>query len=96
MIKKLKSIQPAIDFGNGNTTMQISTGETVTVWLSTLYNQEAYSFNLQADGLQAIRISDYEYRVTPALPGSYTLQMAIISIDKTISLTSNTLTLTVV
>lgn len=95
MIKELKNIPPAIDFGNGNTIMSIDAGETVTVWLCTLYNRQAYNFNLHADGQEAVRISDYEYRVTPALPGNYKLQMAILSIDKTISLVSNQLTLTV-
>ncbi|KGO91742.1 PKD domain-containing protein [Flavobacterium subsaxonicum] len=96
MIQQLKTLTPFIHFGLGANQKQVAAGQPVTIWLDTLYNQEAYTFRLAAVGSQITKISNYEYQVTYAAAGSYTINFTVNSADKTISLASNTLNLTVV
>jgi len=96
MIQQLKTAAPIITFGFGVTQTQVAAGQPVTIWLSTLYNQLAYTFRLAAVGGQITKISNYEYSVTYSAKGSYTINVTVNSTDKTISLVSNTLNLTVV
>ena len=94
MITDLKTIAPAIDFGLGLTTLQAQAGQPVTVWLQTLYNRQAYTFILQCTGT-VTKVSNYQYRVTFATPGNYTLQMAVTPVSKGTTRMSNILDLTV-
>lgn len=94
MIQDVKNAVPAIDFGFGNLTKVAVTGEEVTVWLQTLYNQDAYTFALQTAGT-VTKISNYEYRVAFAQAGSHPLQVVVSTIGKTKSLASNILNLNV-
>jgi hypothetical protein len=95
MIQQLKNLTPFIDFGFGNTQRQVTVNTPVTVWLNTLYNQDAYAFTLLANGAAVTPISNYEYTVTCPAPGTYTLSLAVGTPDKKISLASNILTLIV-
>lgn len=94
MISEYKNLVPAIDFGLGLNTVTVPAGQPVTVWLQTLYNQQAYTFALQTTGA-VNKISNYQYTVTFATPGTYTLQLAVTPADKSIALMSNILDLTV-
>ena len=94
MIHAIRNVVPAIDFGHGITTKEITAGQPVIVWLQTIYNRQAYDFMLQCGG-SVNKISDYEYAVTFATPGSYALKLVISSKDKSITLQSNILNLTV-
>ena len=94
MISDLKTLTPSIDFGLGLTTLQAQAGQPVTVWLQTLYNQQAYTFILQCTGT-VTKVSNYQYKVTFATPGTYTLQLAVTPVNKGTSLMSNILDLTV-
>ena len=94
MIDQLKNIPPAIDFGFGIMQKQVAVNTPVTVWLNTLYNQEVYSFALTAQGA-VTKISNYEYVVTRAQPGTYTIKLSVSTTNKKISLESNILTLIV-
>jgi len=96
MIQQLKTITPAIDLGFGITQKQVATSIPVTVWLNTLYNSQAYTCSIFALGATVNKISNYQYNVTYATPGNYTVNMSVNSIDKTISLASNILNITVV
>ena len=95
MLHELKNIIPSIDFGFGTATKVAQVGETFTVWLSTLYNQDAYSFFLQCEG-SVTNISDYEYEVSYDAEGEYNIQLTVVSGDKKTSLESNVLTVTIV
>jgi hypothetical protein len=96
MIEQLKNLSPIITFGFGTIQKQINAGQPVTVWLNTIYNQEAYTFTLAAAGAVVTKISNYEYSVSYTAAGSYTISLAVNSTNKTISLVSNILTVTVV
>lgn len=96
MIQQLRNMPPFIDFGLGVTEKTISVGQKVTIWLSTLYNPDAYSTSLDAAGAEVTRISDYEYEVVCGTPGVYSISLAVGSTSRKISLQSNTLTLTVI
>lgn len=76
MIQNIKYIPPYIDFGFGVTTKNTSINKAVTVWLSTLYNQDAYTFSLTGPGT-ITKVSNYEYTVTHNTPGMYTLQLIV-------------------
>jgi len=94
MIQQLKNIPPLIDFGFGLTSIQAAVNTPVTVWLNTLYNQEAYSFTLRATGA-VTKISNYEYEIAYPQPGTYLIAMGVSTTDKKISLESNILTVIV-
>ena len=94
MIQQLKNIPPFIDFGFGITQVQVTAGQPVTVWLTTLYNQDVYTFSLTAQGT-VTKISNYEYVVAQTQPGTYTIKLGVNTSDKKISLVSNILTLIV-
>lgn len=91
MIEQLKNIPPVIDLGFGITQKQVAAAAPVTVWLNTLYNVSAYSFMLMAPQGSITIISDYEYEVTYAAPGTYEITLAVSTPDKKISLASNIL-----
>ena len=96
MIQELRNTKPFIDFGLGITATTVKTGETVTVWLSTLYNADVYETALNPPGGTSTRISDYEHEVTYPSPGVYAITLTVSSTARKISLQSNTLTLTVI
>jgi len=95
MIHELKNITPFISFDFGITQAQAAVGQPVTVWLGTLYNQEAYTFVLSAPGAVVTKISNYEYAVAYAAADSYQVSMAVVNTAKTTSLASNILNLTI-
>ena len=92
MIYNVKKITPFIDFGFGVTEKNAAAGAAVKVWLSTLYNQNAYTFELSAPGA-VTKVSDYEYIVTHNTQGLYPLFLTVTSKDGIINLVSNTITL---
>lgn len=92
MIYNAKKITPFIDFGFGITEKTAATGSPVRVWLSTLYNRNAYTFELTAPGT-VTKISDYEYVVTHGTKGLYPITLSVRSKDGSISFVSNTITL---
>jgi hypothetical protein len=95
MIHDLKNAAPSITFGFGALAKEVAAGEPATVWLSTLYNQDAYVFSLQCEGaVQAV--SNYEYEVTFSTAGTYSIQLLVSTKTKGASLQSNILTLTVI
>jgi hypothetical protein len=94
MISELKTLTPVIDFGLGLHTTALPAGQPVTVWLQALYNQAAYTFALETTGT-VTKISNYQYRVTFATPGTYTIQLAVTPVSKGTNLMSNILDLTV-
>ncbi|MFL9845079.1 hypothetical protein [Flavobacterium rhizosphaerae] len=96
MINNIKKIPPRITFGSGLTTYEIPAGTPVTVWQQTLYNSKVYFCNLSVTGATVKKISNYEFIVTYNTPGNYQLSLSVISSNKTISLESNILNLTVV
>ncbi|MES2484551.1 MAG: hypothetical protein V4581_01185 [Bacteroidota bacterium] len=95
MIQELKNIPPYIDFGFGITQTQAAISQEITVWLNTLYNQDAYTFTLNALEATVTKISNYEYQVTYTTLGTYQLSLSVVSTDKTISLDSNILSITI-
>lgn len=93
MIQNIKYIPPYIDFGFGVTTKNTAKNNPVTVWLSTLYNQEAYTFSLTGPGT-ITKVSNYEYTVTHNTPGIYNLQLIVTLKATNTPFESNILTLT--
>ncbi|MXN91290.1 hypothetical protein GR160_08615 [Flavobacterium sp. Sd200] len=95
MIHQLKTITPFIDFGFGITQLNTTANTPFTVWLQTLYNQNAYTFTLMATNGQVTQISNYEYIVVYPEPGTYQINITVDSANKRISLDSNILTVIV-
>ena len=95
MIKSLNNAKPFIDFGFGTIEKQAAENEVVTVWLNTIYNLKAYNLALTAPGGTITAVSAYEYQVTYASAGNYQISLSAVTKDKTISLVSNILNLTV-
>lgn len=95
MIEQLKTIKPFISFGNGVTQKEIQSGQTVTVWLGTLYNQNIYSSTLVTGGTVQ-KVSNYEYRVTFTAPGTHSIYLVVTTKVKGSDLQSNTITLNVI
>jgi hypothetical protein len=95
MINQFQNLQPFIDFGFGLTHKSIPAGASVTVWLTTLYNTEAYNVNLAAQG-SVTKVSDYEYNITFNTPGLYEINMIASAKKKKISLQSNVITVNVI
>ena len=91
----IQQLQPQIDFGFGATTKGVSRNTPVTIWLSTLYNEEAYTFALISPYASIAKTSNYEYKVTLAQPGTYSLSLAVTQKATGIRLMSNILTLTI-
>jgi hypothetical protein len=96
MIQEIRSAQPFIDFGFGITQHTVGIGQTAVIWLSTLYNQDAYNTGLNANGATITRISPFEYEVIYSTPGTYEINLNVGSNTRKISLQSNTITLTVI
>lgn len=96
MITELRSITPLIDFGFGIMARNAAIGETVTVWMNTIYNRD-YSSNISYDTTKAsmIKISDYEYQLTYNEAGNHDISIDVTGKDKSLKLSSNTITLTV-
>ena len=95
MIKELSTTRPFIDFGLGITATSTIAGTPVTVWLSTLYNSDAYTTGLNAPGGVVTRVTDYEYSVTYSAAGEHHISLFVNSTTRKTSLQSNTITLTV-
>lgn len=83
-----------ITFGNRETFKTIVQGDTVTVWLHKLFNQNVYDFILDTD-LSVNKISNYQYEVTGNLKGFNTINLSIQDKAKTKVITSNSLLLVV-
>ncbi|PZR24435.1 MAG: hypothetical protein DI539_00215 [Flavobacterium psychrophilum] len=94
MIQEIHTITPQIDFGFGQTVKRVTAGTPVTIWLSTLYNRDAYSFSLLAPGT-VTKISDYEYTVTHNTAGVYSPILTVTHKATGLRLESNTLNLTI-
>lgn len=94
MIHENRTLIPEIDFGLGHKEKTVETGEVITVWLSTIYNQSVYSITLLCAG-GVKRVSDFEYEVTFDAPGTYYISMEVNTHDKKINLKSNSLKLNV-
>lgn len=92
MIENIRYLTPYIDFGFGITTKNARLNDTVTVWLSTLYNQEAYSFSFVGPGT-VTKITNYQYTITHNVPGTYNLQLIVTLKATSTRLESNLLTL---
>ena len=94
MIQEIHTITPQIDFGFGQTVKRVTAGTPVTIWLSTLYNRDAYSFDLTAPGT-VTKVSDYEYTVMHTVSGVYSPQLTVTHKATGLRLVSNTLNLTI-
>lgn len=94
MINELKNLTPCISFGFGLTSASAVIGQPVTVWLQTLYNPEAYTFSLSAQGT-VTKISDYEYEVAFGALGLYEIALIVSSKNSKTSLQSNVITVNV-
>lgn len=105
MIINARYKKPSISFGLGVTSLEVNVGQTVKVWLDTLFNVNEYSFELM--GVEAVEVSPYEWEISDLVKGnSYTITMNVSTkkgkpdaetkvIDKSKILKSNPLTLTV-
>lgn len=91
----LQQLQPQIDFGFGVTQKSVQIENAVTIWLGTLYNEEAYTFQLSVSSGTYTKMSDYEYQLYYTQRGIYTISLAVTQKATGIRLMSNTLTLTV-
>lgn len=94
MIQQIHTLTPEIDFGFGHMVKKVAAGIPVTVWLGTLYNLEAYNFELSAPGIITV-VSPYEYTVTHNIPGVYSPVLTVTHIPTGLRLVSNTLNLTI-
>ena len=94
MIQQIHTLTPQIDFGFGHTVKKVPAGTSVTIWLSTLYNREAYCFALTAPGT-ITKVSDYEYTVMHTVSGVYSPQLTVTHKATGLRLVSNTLNLTI-
>lgn len=94
MIVQSKTLAPFIDFGFGLVEKTVSAGTPVTVWQGNLYNTE-YSSVINTPGGTYSKVSDYQYTVTYATPGTYNITVVVSNKDKTKNYTSNTITITV-
>lgn len=86
---------PRISFGFGLTEKTITLGESVTVWLDTVYNPGTVS--IEMDITTKTKVSDYQYTVTPDAVGllEITLEVSFLDSSKGDSVTSNSIFLTV-
>ncbi|MCO6147520.1 hypothetical protein [Flavobacterium sp. NRK1] len=96
-MRNIQHIKPSIDFGFGATQKREETYTPVTLWLSTLYNTSAYTFEVlfPPSGGSLQKISDYEYRITYVDSGTYEISMAVTQKATGIRLVSNPVTLTI-
>lgn len=98
MITTLRKDQPFIGFELAMVSATAAVGQPVTVWLTTLFNQDAYTFSLTATGATKTKIADNEWELTYAAPGTYQVQMKLTtakSIKKGFTLNSNIITVTI-
>lgn len=91
----IQHIQPQIDLGFGVTQKSVGVQNAVTVWLNTLYNEDAYSFVLLLSQGSYTKMSDYEYILYYTQPGTYTISLIVTQKATGMRLESNTLTLTI-
>ncbi|WP_159799248.1 hypothetical protein [Flavobacterium sp. MK4S-17] len=96
MINDIIYTPPLIDFGFGITEQTITAGEAVTVWLSSLYNQNSYTFHLIAPEGDIKVLSNYQYKLYYQNKGTYNIQLHVKhAVNTNIILKSNILNLTV-
>lgn len=93
MIQNIQYIPPYINFGFGVTTKLSTIHKPITVWLSTLYNQEAYTFSLTGPGT-ITKVSNYQYTIAHNVPGLYNIQLVVTLKATNTPLESNILYLT--
>ncbi|WP_294822640.1 hypothetical protein [uncultured Flavobacterium sp.] len=96
MIAQIKKAAPQIGFDFGLTEKTAAPGQTVIVWLDTLYNRDVYGFSLAAMGADSVNtVSGYRYELVFSTPGSYPVTLAVTPKDKGngngTSLASNTI-----
>ncbi len=96
MITDVKRMPPFIHFGFHEVERTIEAGQSIDVWLHTIYNLETYAIAI-VSGLPKVKKSNYQYTITPAVAGTYTVYFTVQSKDpaKSIDLQSNSITLTV-
>lgn len=91
----IQQLPPQIDFGFGKTAQRVQSNTPVKIWLNTLYNTGAYTFSLITPYGSLNKASDYEYTLTIAQPGTYSISLAVTQKATGIRLMSNILTLTI-
>lgn len=96
MITDYRNIQPYITFGFDKKEALAGLGEPITVWLGTIYNPE-YSTNIIYDSVKGsmTKVSDFQYVISFSEAGTYEIYIAVTDKDKTFTLQSNTITLTI-
>lgn len=96
MIQEYRNLTPFIDLGFGLESGKAAINEVITVWLSTIYDDE-YSSNISYNATKAslVKVSDYEYQLTFTEPGEYEVFIVVSDMSKTLNFKSNTITLTV-
>lgn len=95
MIVNLKSIIPFISFDFAYTEKTIQAGDTLNVWLTSVFNEDDYSFKLTTSGATSVKIDNYQYSILYETPGSFSIEMEVSNTAKTKILTSNKLNVTV-
>lgn len=95
MIIELRNKQPFIHFGFFEVSKTIPVGQSIDVWLQTLYLEKAYEFEISAS-TPSEQMSAYQYRFSPPA-GTYKIKLFVYLIDKANpkTLESNTIILTV-
>lgn len=96
MIQEIKRITPFIHFGFNRTEVTVQGGESIQLWLQTLYNLEFYFMNLTA-AVPKVKRSNYQWTLTPVVAGTYEIYMTVATKNpgKTVEVESNTIILTV-
>lgn len=91
IVDNLNIPRPIITFGSGFTEWTLALGESVDVWLNNIYNTDYVVLTIEHP--DAVKISDYQWRITPSSPGE---QYVTLTVNKNgAESASNTLTLTV-
>lgn len=65
--------RPRISFSNGVFDAEIRVGDTVTIWLGTVYPDVRTEISIP----EAIKISEYQYTFVPGSPGLYNISMTV-------------------
>lgn len=81
---------PRISFGNGVDSISVEVGQTVEVWLSTPLPGVTSSISHPG----AIKVSEYQYNITPDSPGITDISLSVTSTE--VPIVTNTITLTVI
>ena len=92
MIYELLHRKPTISFGLGATEITINSGETVPLWISTLYNSEYSASVSKPSEVTAIKVSSQQFELISTTLGTYQIQVVYAKQN----LKSNVLTLHVV